>query len=322
MRALLHRRRRGAALPPEERDDDDDDIGDSRVGRRRPPSQSPRWPTSAARCSARSSIALSIAPTDEVPMIACGPSPAWLLAIVAVIAAHVLRASCSWPASATRRPGTNRRGSPAPHHRDGGVVPGVASSSRPRLLWLFQRGHRPDRATSSTAPSCSGSPQASAGRRGGWPYAHRRAPPRTPPNGWPSSGRASLLGAPRVADRGPAARFAGRPRPRGPRDGTSRLVGDLHHVEVTVRNDGDKTAEAVQVVAELLIDGEATERRSGDRLPGRRRGGRPRVRVRRTTPSDGELTVAVSGFSVPDGRWRHRRTTGSTAPGMSLRGRH
>lgn len=80
--------------------------------------------------------------------------------------------------------------------------------------------------------------------------------------------------------------------------GTSRLVGDLHHVEVTVRNDGDKTAEAVQVVAELLIDGEATE---GDQVIDFLAGGEEvdLVFVFADDPDDGELTAEVAGFTIP-----------------------
>lgn len=80
--------------------------------------------------------------------------------------------------------------------------------------------------------------------------------------------------------------------------GESRAVGDLHHVEVTVRNEGDETAEAVQVTAALVVDDETTE---GDQTIDFLAGGEEvdLVFVFAEDPGDGDLTVEVSGFTVP-----------------------
>ncbi|MDQ2649407.1 MAG: TIGR02588 family protein [Actinomycetota bacterium] len=75
-------------------------------------------------------------------------------------------------------------------------------------------------------------------------------------------------------------------------------VGELHHVEVSVSNDGDDTAANVQVAAELTVDGETSE---GDQTIDFLAGGSTEdlVFVFEDDPADGEVTVAVSGFSVP-----------------------
>ena len=75
-------------------------------------------------------------------------------------------------------------------------------------------------------------------------------------------------------------------------------IGDVHHVEVTVRNDGDDTAADVQIVAELVIGDETTE---ADQVLDFLAGDEEEqvVFVFEDDPADGELSVSVSGFSVP-----------------------
>lgn len=74
--------------------------------------------------------------------------------------------------------------------------------------------------------------------------------------------------------------------------------GDLHHVEVAVTNEGDKTAANVQVRAELSVDGQVTE---SDQVIDFLAGGAVEdlVFVFDDDPDDGELTVEVGGFTVP-----------------------
>jgi uncharacterized protein (TIGR02588 family) len=77
-----------------------------------------------------------------------------------------------------------------------------------------------------------------------------------------------------------------------------RSVGDAHHVEVTVRNDGDDTAEDVQVLASLEVEGETTDADQViDFLAGDEE--EQLVFVFADDPADGELTVGVTGFTVP-----------------------
>ncbi|HJR24579.1 MAG TPA: hypothetical protein VJ804_03845 [Acidimicrobiales bacterium] len=75
-------------------------------------------------------------------------------------------------------------------------------------------------------------------------------------------------------------------------------IGGVHHVEVTVRNEGDDTAADVQIVAELVIGDETTE---ADQVLDFLAGDEEEqvVFVFEDDPADGELTVGVSGFSVP-----------------------
>lgn len=77
-----------------------------------------------------------------------------------------------------------------------------------------------------------------------------------------------------------------------------RTVGDWHHVEVSVTNEGDRTAADVQVLAELTIEGEAHE---GDQVIDFLAGGATEdlVFVFDDDPADGELTATVTGFGVP-----------------------
>ena len=86
--------------------------------------------------------------------------------------------------------------------------------------------------------------------------------------------------------------------PEAHRVGPVRVVGGQHFVEVEVTNGGDVTAANVQVNASLVIDGEATEGdQSIDFLAGHET--EDLVFVFDEAPSDGELTVAVSGYGVP-----------------------
>lgn len=77
-----------------------------------------------------------------------------------------------------------------------------------------------------------------------------------------------------------------------------RPLGDVHHVEVTVTNEGDDTAADVQVNADLTIDGEVV---SADQVIDFLSGGEDEdlVFVFEDDPAEGELEVVVSGFSVP-----------------------
>jgi uncharacterized protein (TIGR02588 family) len=78
----------------------------------------------------------------------------------------------------------------------------------------------------------------------------------------------------------------------------TRRVGDVHHVEVTVTNEGDDTAADIQVNADLTIDGEVV---SADQVIDFLSGGEDEdlVFVFEDDPAEGELEVVVSGFSVP-----------------------
>ena len=80
-------------------------------------------------------------------------------------------------------------------------------------------------------------------------------------------------------------------------EGTYEADG-FHHVEVSVTNHGDETAAEVQVTAELVVDGEATE---ADQVIDFLAGGEEEdlVFVFEDDPADGELTVVVSSFGVP-----------------------
>lgn len=91
--------------------------------------------------------------------------------------------------------------------------------------------------------------------------------------------------------------------PRTPAEPVVRVEGterrsDLHHVEVAVTNEGDKTAANVQVRAELSVDGQVTE---SDQVIDFLAGGAVEdlVFVFDDDPDDGELTVEVGGFTVP-----------------------
>jgi uncharacterized protein (TIGR02588 family) len=88
------------------------------------------------------------------------------------------------------------------------------------------------------------------------------------------------------------------PAPEAHRVGRERVVGGQHFVEVAVTNEGDATAANVQVSASLVIDGETTEGdQTIDFLAGHET--EDLVFVFDDSPSDGELTVAVTGFAVP-----------------------
>ena len=81
--------------------------------------------------------------------------------------------------------------------------------------------------------------------------------------------------------------------------GEVRQVGDLHHVDVTVTNEGDETAANVQVSAELTIEGEVVS--AGDQTIDFLSGDEEAdlVFVFADDPDDGELTVAVTSFAEP-----------------------
>ncbi|MCU1371383.1 MAG: hypothetical protein JWO77_2577 [Ilumatobacteraceae bacterium] len=86
--------------------------------------------------------------------------------------------------------------------------------------------------------------------------------------------------------------------PRAEVVGQERTVGGQHFVTVEVENTGDATAANVQITADLVIDGETT---SGDQTVDFLAGHETErmVFVFDDPPSDGALTVAVTGFAVP-----------------------
>lgn len=88
------------------------------------------------------------------------------------------------------------------------------------------------------------------------------------------------------------------PAPVAERVGAVRDEGGHFFVPVDVTNRGDETAAAVQVIAELTVDGETT---SGDQVIDFL-GGSEVVHLTfafDTDPSAGELVVSVTGFSDP-----------------------
>lgn len=86
--------------------------------------------------------------------------------------------------------------------------------------------------------------------------------------------------------------------PAAHRVGPVQVVDGRHFVEVRVTNTGDETASNVQVAASLVIEGEATEGdQTIDFLAGHET--EDLVFVFDDPPSDGQLTVAVTGFAVP-----------------------
>jgi len=80
--------------------------------------------------------------------------------------------------------------------------------------------------------------------------------------------------------------------------GEARQVGGQFHVAVEVDNSGDRTAQNVQVTAELTHNGTTT---SGDQTIDFLAGGESTnlVFVFDENPATGELTVTVSGYAEP-----------------------
>lgn len=78
-----------------------------------------------------------------------------------------------------------------------------------------------------------------------------------------------------------------------------RAEGDEHHVRVRVRNDGRRTAENVQVVAELRLPGR--EPSEGEQQVQFLAGGAQDelVFVFPDPPADGELTLRVASYTLP-----------------------
>jgi len=77
-----------------------------------------------------------------------------------------------------------------------------------------------------------------------------------------------------------------------------RRDGDVHLVEVVVRNDGDDTASNVQVLATLTIEGEVTEgEQVVDFLAGEE--AETLVFAFSDDPADGELELEVSSYTDP-----------------------
>jgi len=76
-------------------------------------------------------------------------------------------------------------------------------------------------------------------------------------------------------------------------------AGDEHHVRVRVRNDGPRTAENVQVVAELRLPGQ--EPSEGEQTVQFLAGGAEEelVFVFADDPADGELTLRVASYTLP-----------------------
>ena len=78
-----------------------------------------------------------------------------------------------------------------------------------------------------------------------------------------------------------------------------RQVDDQRYVSATVKNDGDETAEAVQVVAELSVDGEVVA--DGEQVVDFLSGGETQeiVFVFDTMAPDAEILVRVASYTVP-----------------------
>lgn len=95
-----------------------------------------------------------------------------------------------------------------------------------------------------------------------------------------------------------AARSDRPPAPVAAVEGPVERRGRHFHVPVTVTNEGDETAEAVQVLVSLDIDGETID---ADQTIDFLAGGdhRDLVFVFDHDPADGELAVRITGFTVP-----------------------
>lgn len=95
-----------------------------------------------------------------------------------------------------------------------------------------------------------------------------------------------------------ASRPSDPPDPIAKLDGSPRDLGGRFHVDVVVENRGDETAEAVQVVASLDVDGEVLETdETVDFLAG---GDQAELTfVFEQDPDEGELSVRVAGFQSP-----------------------
>ena len=78
-----------------------------------------------------------------------------------------------------------------------------------------------------------------------------------------------------------------------------RQVGGQRYVSAEVRNDGDETAEAVQVVAELSVDGEVVA--DGEQVVDFLSGGETQeiVFVFDTMAPDAEIHLRVASYTVP-----------------------
>jgi uncharacterized protein (TIGR02588 family) len=78
-----------------------------------------------------------------------------------------------------------------------------------------------------------------------------------------------------------------------------RQVGGQRYVSAEVRNDGDETAEAVQVVAELSVDGEVVA--DGEQSVDFLSGGETQeiVFVFDTMAPDGEIRLRVASYTIP-----------------------
>lgn len=81
--------------------------------------------------------------------------------------------------------------------------------------------------------------------------------------------------------------------------GAVRVAGELRYVTADVRNTGDETAQAVQVVAELVVDGEVLADRAQlvDFLPG----GEVEtvVFIFDRTPPDADVELRAGSYQVP-----------------------
>ena len=240
-------------------------------------------------------VSLSIAPTDEVPMITSALSPLGLLAIVAAS----LATSYAIVFVADFRSQEARHAQVGPFQRpiSETVVSYLTSLAvAGLLLWLFQRGTDPPGDLLSRM-IVLGFPAAIGGAAGKAGRVTTDRDPRTVAE-WVTLVCASLILGVVVALI--AAQLRGERDPAAPVAEITdiREVDDVHHVEVVIGNDGDETAAEVQVQAELSIDGETSE---ADQVIDFLAGGEEEhlVFVFEEDPAEGLLTVAVTGFAVP-----------------------
>ena len=279
------------------RSDDDEEGGSDEVTEAPPKSQlHPTIADLAATVLGATFVALSIAPTDEVPMIAAATRPAWLLAFMA--ASLLTSYGIVFVAGFGDQEGRQNQEGPFQRPITETVVSYLVSLSVAGLPAL-------------AVPAGRGALRGPAGPGRGprVPGRHRRCRRAACPVSTPHDPRTAaewialacsclLLG---VLTGLIVWRMGSEREPAAPVVEIAeaiRTVDGVHHVEVVVSNEGDTTAANVQVTAELTIGGTtSTADQLIDFLPGGAE--EELVFVFEDDPAEGELSVVVSGFSVP-----------------------